>query len=328
MKTLLIVALFVVCTIAVTPILEEEVQQQFISYMQKYGKTYSSDEFPQRYANFKASVARAQARNANKRANYGITKFADMTPEEFKAKILMTPRVPAKPDTSRLLQPKLGVQAPADLDWRTKGAVTAVKDQGQCGSCWAFSTVENVESQWLLAGKANNDTLNLSEQQVVDCDDVDAGCNGGDPPSAYQYIMQTGGLETDKVYPYTAQDGTCNFIKADVVTTISNWKYACTEDDETTLQNNLVSWGPLSICVDAEYWQDYSSGVMTAWDCAWVNELDHCVELVGYQTTGQPTPFWIVRNSWGTDWGIDGYIWLAMGDNTCGMTNEATTSVV
>jgi len=327
MKIAFIVALFVACVVAVN-LQESVVQTEFLNFMHKYGKTYSSDEFPQRYENFKASMARAQSKNAkNGGASYGITKFSDMTPEEFKSKILMKPRAAPQIDTSRLLQPKIG-QAPTDLDWRTKGAVTAVKDQEQCGSCWAFSTVENVESQWLLAGKANNNTLNLSEQQVVDCDTVDAGCDGGDPPSAYEYIMGAGGLETDAVYPYTGEDGSCAFIKADVVTTISDWKFATTEDDEKTLQSNLASWGPLSICVDAEYWQDYTSGVMTAWECAWVNELDHCVELVGYQTTNQATPYWIVRNSWGTDWGIDGYIWLEMGDNACGLTNEASTSIV
>jgi len=179
---------------------------------------------------------------------------------------------------------------------------------------------------WILAKKANS-SLRLSEQQVVDCDKEDDGCDGGDPPSAYKYIISAGGLEDEKTYPYTARDGSCKFKSTSVVAKISSWKYACQSKDETTLQNNLVSWGPVSICVDAEYWQYYQSGVLTAWECAWINQLDHCVLLVGYDTTAT-TPYWIVRNSWGTSWGVNGYIYLSMKQNTCGMTEEATTSVV
>jgi len=134
-------------------------------------------------------------------------------------------------------------------------------------------------------------------------------------------------LESESAYPYTAEDGSCRFNKGSVVAKISNWKYATSGDDETTLQNNLVSWGPLSVCVDAANWQDYSGGVMGGWQCAWINILDHCVELVGYDTTAS-TPFWIVRNSWGTDWGENGYIRLEMWDDTCGIAMEATTAVI
>jgi len=108
----------------------------------------------------------------------------------------------------------------------------------------------------------------LSPQEIVDCDTVDQGCNGGDPPTAYQFIIQEGGLEDDSDYPYTAQDGTCNFQANLVKVKISNWKYATQNSDETTMQRNLVSWGPLSICVGAESWQDYTGGVLMASDCS------------------------------------------------------------
>jgi len=213
------------------------------------------------------------------------------------------------------------------FDWRDSGAVTPVKDQGQCGSCWAFSVVENVESMWILAKKGTNESLRLSEQQVVDCDRDDSGCNGGDPPTAYDYIINAPGIMDENNYPYTARDGNCNFDKTKVNAKISQWKYATQSKDEKTLKNNLVSWGPLSICVDAEYWQYYTGGVLTAWQCAWINMLDHCVDLVGYNTKETPN-YWIVRNSWNTDWGVDGYIYLSMNENTCGMTEEATTAIV
>jgi len=181
---------------------------------------------------------------------------------------------------------------------------------------------------WILANNiTNTSSIRLSEQQVVDCDDSDDGCDGGDTPTAYAYIIGAGGLESESTYPYTAKDGKCKFDNKNVVAKISKWKYACTSKDEKTLQNNLATWGPLSICVDAEYWQYYQSGVMSAWDCAWINSLDHCVELVGYDTTAK-APYWIVRNSWGTRWGINGYIYLSMFQNTCGMTEESTTSIV
>jgi len=301
--------------------------EQFAKWTAKFNKEYSRQELAERYSNFKASVERINMKNAESPNKiWGLTKFADMTPEEFKEKVLLKPRTPKRVPGVEVLQPKT-TSAPATLDWRPKGAVTPVKNQEQCGSCWAFSVTENVESQWILAGHGNNNTIDLAPQQIVDCDQSDAGCGGGDPPTAYEYLMSTGGLESESAYPYTAEDGSCRFNKGSVVAKISNWKYATSGDDETTLQNNLVSWGPLSVCVDAANWQDYSGGVMGGWQCAWINILDHCVELVGYDTTAS-TPFWIVRNSWGTDWGENGYIRLEMWDDTCGIAMEATTAVI
>jgi len=167
----------------------------------------------------------------------------------------------------------------------------------------------------------------LAPQQIVDCDTTDEGCNGGFPSSAYDYVKSAGGMEPETDYPYRAVDGHCAFKQADVYANISSYKYATTEGDETTLKQNLVSASPLSICVDAANWQDYSGGVMTTWNCCWVCMLDHCVQLVGYDSTAKP-PYYIVRNSWGTDWGESGYIRIEMGDNACGITDSATTVIV
>jgi len=303
---------------------------KFQQWTKQYNKTYSSQEMPKRFSNFVASLERVQKKNQNsKNKVFGITKFSDMTPEEFKQRILMKNPITIEEERRpgvEVLKPKV-TDVPSALDWRNEGAVTPVKNQEECGSCWAFSTVENVESMWILAKKGTNTTVDLSPQQVVDCDNGDDGCGGGDPPTAYQYIISTGGLDGESTYPYTAEDGTCQFKKSSVQATISNWKYATSDYDEKTLQQNLVSWGPLSVCVDAASWQDYSGGVMGGWECAWVNILDHCVELVGYDSTAS-TPFWIVRNSWGTDWGVSGYIMLEMWDDTCGIAHEATSSIV
>jgi len=308
---------------------ETESKDAFLGFMSEYNKVYSSvQEMNHRYKIFKQSLTTIdQLQAKSESATFGITKFSDLTPAEFKEKYMMKRRSPMSISESEILKPKEGITAPTSFDWRDKGAVTPVKDQGQCGSCWAFSAVENIESVWILAGKSNASVLRLSEQQVVDCDTDDGGCDGGDTPTAYKYVIRAGGIENESDYPYTAQDGQCQFKKALVAATIANWKYATTSKDETTLKNNLVSWGPLSICLDAAYWQYYTGGVMTAWECAWINQLDHCVQLVGYDGE-KSTPYWIVRNSWNTDWGVKGYIYLAMNQNTCGMTEEATSALV
>jgi len=314
---------------------ESPYNEFFELWATQHGKTYVNPaEKSVRLENFVASIQRIKELNAKTQergrgATYGLNKFSDLTPEEFASTVLMTPFL-GSPDLEKKenLLSIANIQAPDTFDWRNKGAVTAVKDQAQCGSCWAFSVTENIESMWILAKGLTNNTMEpLSPQQIVDCDDSDEGCNGGDPPTAYDYIKSAGGLEADKDYPYKAKDGKCAFKKSDVVATISSWKYACSSYEESTLKDNLVAWGPVSICVDARYWQDYQSGVMTAFECDWIVELDHCVQAVGYDMTAS-TPYWIVRNSWGTDWGEKGYILIEYGYNSCGLTTEASTAVI
>jgi len=325
------VIVFISLLFVISALTEQEKKNLFQEFQRTYNKHYPSlEEMAWKYHTFKANLDRIeQLNNRSTSATFGINKFADITPQEFKEKYLMKKTITTPRDipSHMILKPK-NVAIPTVFDWRPEGGVTPVKDQGQCGSCWAFSVVENVESMWILAKKSDNGTLRLSEQQVVDCDSSDAGCDGGDPPTAYEYIIGAGGLEGEKDYPYHARDGNCKFDSKKVTTKITQWKYATTSKDESTLQQNLVSWGPPSICVDAAYWQYYSGGVLTAWECAWINQLDHCVQLVGYDQKDSSKNYWIVRNSWGTDWGVNGYIYLSMNENTCGMTEEATSSVV
>jgi len=310
---------------------EVDLYQMFQQWFQENGKVYdTADEMSLRFVNFKETVKRINTNNAytdmrGSGAKFGLNKFSDMSPDEFSEKVLMKPFTPidAELKQKNMLIPR--VASPDTFDWRTKGAVTAVKDQGQCGSCWAFSVTENIESVWILAKGLNNETLPpLAPQQIVDCDTTDLGCDGGNPPTAYDYVQSAGGLDDEKDYPYTAQDGTCAFKSSAVIAKITGYKYA-TDGDEGTMKDNLASWAPLSICVDARYWQDYQSGVMTEWQCDWIVQLDHCVQAVGYDLTVS-TPFWIVRNSWGADWGENGYIRLQYGANTCGLTEESTTA--
>lgn len=220
--------------------------------------------------------------------------------------------------------------APATIDWSTKGATTPVKDQGQCGSCWAFSTVEGIESAVFMAtGKLPV----LSTQQIISCDKADDGCDGGDLPTALHYVEKAGGIDTSSDYPdrshNTGETGSCKWDGKEVAQ-VSSFKYAvkpcdsgsCKHQDEDTLAAAVAKFGPLSVCVNAQDWDPYQGGVYKKQCSSRPSDMDHCVQLVGYDKTA-PTPYWKVRNSWNTDWGEDGFMKLPMGENACGIANEA-----
>jgi len=334
-STTLLVTLFAIVSAVSKISLEEKIRdERFQRYVSLFEKNYQSDEeYAMRKVHFEASMKRAAKRNArsNGKTQFGATKFSDLSAEEFKRQYL-TSRVPAyeRKEGIKTMEPQVKTEdMPTSLDFRKNGWVTPVKDQGQCGSCWAQSVTENIESKWIMKGNAKAADLALSVQQIVDCDGTDAGCNGGNPGPAYDYVISAGGLVANKTYPYRAVDQTCAFQNNDsVVAKISSWQYATSWYSESELQQNLVSWGPLSVCVDAASWQDYKSGVLTWTECAWINLLDHCVQLVGYNTDATGGDYWIVRNSWGTDWGLDGYIWIQRGEDACGIAHQATSAFI
>jgi len=233
--------------------------------MAEHSKQYATvEEEKVRFANFQASLQRIAQLNeravqGGSSARYGLNKFSDLSPAEFRSFYHLP--TPIKVDTSvprtNVMKLENSVDPPKQFDWRTQGGVTAVKDQQQCGSCWAFSTTENIESVWMLYHGVKNTTMNpLSPQQIVDCDDSDAGCDGGNPPTAYAYVISAGGMERNSDYPYHAVDQNCAFNPAKVVAKISSWKYACNYWEEGVLQSNLFNHAPPSICVDAANWQD------------------------------------------------------------------------
>jgi C1A family cysteine protease len=220
-----------------------------------------------------------------------------------------------------------GLAPPATFNWVSQGATTPVKDQQQCGSCWAFSTTENFESMTYLATKQ---LPVLGPQQLVDCDPQSQGCGGGWTYWAFQYLLSAGGQERESDYPYTAQDGTCAFDASKIAAKLTNYTFATTpcesgscpvQDDK--LRTQLYAEGPLSICVNAATWSDWTGPEpMTADSCPGdADELDHCVQLVGYDW---PNKYWIVRNSWNTDWGQSGFIYLQTEGNTCGLDDVVT----
>jgi len=274
--------------------------QKFQEFTHKFEKTYSSmEEYLQKFENFKNNLIEVLAADTfSGKHTKGITKFSDLSKAEFKAKYLTLKKTP-NGFCDSVKKGFLNAEFPDSLDWRAKGKVSPIKDQKECGSCWAFSTVAFLESQWLIK---NNAVQTFSEQQLVDCDKVsDQGCNGGLMHTALAYIQQKG-LEGDDKYPYRGVDQRCQYNVANVKTHDSNIK--CLEDvDNDTLKSTLATVGPLAIAVDASDFQMYDSGIL---ECTGT-DLDHGVLLVGYGTEDS-TPFWIIKNSWGTNWGEQGFV--------------------
>jgi C1A family cysteine protease len=307
--------------------LDAQMRQRFERFIVEHGKQYATlEEKEHRFAVFSQNVYEAEERTRRSpMATFGVTKFSDLTKEEFAAKYLMPKDVPQKQAGIEVVGYNQNfVAVPESFDWRqTKGIVSPVKDQEQCGSCYIFSATETVESVW---AKAKNSLPILSEQQSVDCDTNDSGCGGGWPYNVYDYMVSAGGIESEKAYPYTGEDGTCTFNAQNVDAKISSWKYVTQNLDENVMQNFLYTNSPLSVCVDASAWSSYTGGVITAGDCT--TSLDHCVQATGWSVQKDPTgnnvTVWNIRNSWNTNWGLEGYIYLEFGTNTCGVASVVT----
>jgi len=325
----LVLCLFLVSALSITtnPIRNKD-ETVFQAWMTEHSRVYTTqDEYNLRLGIFSDNIVRIAALNKDSEtyggARFNLTKFSDYTPEEFKV-LFLNPLIIETPDEEREIIDLPGGEVGDTYDWKSKGKITAVKNQAQCGSCWAFSATENIESVWMIAkGITSSSMKPLAPQQIVDCDKSDGGCNGGNPPTAFNYIVKAGGQEPESAYPYKAKDQSCSFVKSAVYATISGYKYITKSRDETALKTAVATVSPISICVNAQPWQSYSSGIMTARQCS--NSLDHCVQITGYDTSAS-TPYWVVRNSWGSNWGESGYIRLEYGKNTCGLTQEATTA--
>jgi len=308
---------------------------KFSKFQVDFKKHYETTaEFDHAFHNFQATLQRIAAQEARGHEGYGITKFADLSREEFRSRYLL-PKGAVAQNIKRMAQ-KFAVAPtarhappPANFSWVTQGATSPVKDQQQCGSCWAFSVTENFESMtWLKTKKGPVPVL--GPQQLVDCDPQSQGCGGGWTYWAFEYLLSVGGQESEADYPYTAQDGTCAFDATKIAAKISNYTFATnpcesgscpTQDD--LLRTQLAKIGPLSICVNAATWSEWTGPApMTADSCPGdADLLDHCVQLVGYNW---PAGYWIARNSWNTDWGQAGYMYLQTGGNTCGLGDVVT----
>jgi len=258
-----------------------------------------------------------------------MNKYGDLTNKEFVKQMNtfnMTKKV-QKVQGSRFLAPS-NVAIPDSVDWRTQGYVTPVKDQGQCGSCWAFSAVASLEGQHF---KASGKLVSLSEQNLVDCSGNfgNMGCDGGLMDQAFSYIKANKGIDTEESYPYEAQDGDCRF-KAENVGATDTGFTDITSGSEDELASAIATVGPISVAIDAsqDSFQFYSSGIYSDDGCS-STELDHGVTAVGYGSLGQGQDFYIVKNSWGDSWGMKGYINMARNDNNmCGIATAASYPLV
>lgn len=301
------------------------VLETFQEYMRIQGKFYSTiEEFNSRFNAFKKNLENITEKNTAK-----LSKFMDLTPGEFKQKYL-TLKVSDLPKASlvdkaakkpRNLQ---GGNAPKSFDWRSKGIVSSVKDQGECGCCWAFSSLANIESQY---AKKYSTILDLSEEQLLDCDITNGGCNGGNMEDAFKYIQSAGGVMRETEYRYTQIKDSCKFKKGKVVARLSGYKVFDTADEEE-IKELLFTYGPLSAAVNADNMQNYTGGIMNDSEaiCPSAN-INHAILIVGYgEENGQG--FWIVKNSWGQSWGEEGYFRIARGKGTCGINQYITTSFI
>jgi len=321
---------------------EEETQNLFVSFVKTYGRQYETAEMFQRYAVFKTNLAFIQKHNqkyAHGQVSYSmaLNQFADMTNTEYKLRLGYKPN----PDRSgqHMNSHRCGdtISVPDSIDWTTKGAVNAVKDQGQCGSCWTFSATAAMEAAWFFH---SNELLSLSEQLCVDC--VNDGANtcdlGGEMHDCYLQVIQEGGDELESAYPYTATSGGgCKFDKSKVVATMSSYRNVttCTEKKKiwTCSENDLKNAAAttvISVAIDAsqQSFQFYSSGVYDEPNCNSCDNLDHGVAVVGYGTESG-SDYWLVRNSWGDQWGLAGYIKMSRNkNNQCGIACDATYPVV
>jgi len=320
MYSLLLITLFLAVAFATS---ESEYQAAFTKWMHDNTKSYAASEFQTRYVQFKSNFDFVNTWDAEAKGfEVALNKFADLSLEEF-SKTYLGVKYDASKHT-RTVASSLPAP-PAAIDWRTSGYVTPIKDQGQCGSCWSFSTTGSTEGANF---KKTQKLVSFSEQELVDCSASfgNQGCDGGLMDSAFKYIIANG-IVAEEAYPYTAQDGTCNLSGKTKVGTVSAYTDV-TSGSESDLVAAIGSIGPISVAIDASHssFQLYSSGVYYESQCS-TSALDHGVLAVGYGANGNKD-FYIVKNSWGTVWGTQGYINMARNrDNNCGIATMASYPV-
>jgi len=287
-----------------------------------HNKVYTVEDLLTRKGIYDRRVIEIQEHNAlNLGYTLGTNEFSDLTWEEFSAQLMAPQHCSA---TVGNYQPR-GVGADPSIDWRTKGIVNGVKNQGSCGSCWAFGTTGAVESAWAIS---TGTLLQVAEQQLVDCAGAfgNQGCNGGLPSQAFEYIKAAGGIMLGKDYAYTARDGRCRFDITKVAAKVTS-EVNITQGSETELFDAITTKGPVAIAFQvAGDFQSYRSGVYDSTRCrSGPMDVNHAVLAVGYGTDAASSkPYWIVKNSWGTSFGIQGYFYMVRNKNMCGIATCAS----
>ncbi|KAK9278661.1 hypothetical protein L1049_028234 [Liquidambar formosana] len=309
---------------------EERLWELYERWRSHHTVSRSLEEKHRRFNVFKKNVKYVHEFNKqDKPYKLKLNKYGDLTNHEFRStyassKVNHHRMFRGAPRGNGTFIYEKVTNIPPSVDWRKKGAVTGVKDQGQCGSCWAFSTVVAVEG---INQIKTSKLVSLSEQELVDCDTVEnEGCNGGLMEYAFEFIKQKGGITTETNYPYKAEDGTCDDSKLNAPVVAIDGHETVPANDENALLKAAANQ-PIAVAIDAggSDFQFYSEGVFTG-DCG--TELDHGVAIVGYGTTLDGTKYWIVKNSWGPEWGEKGYIRMQRGisakEGLCGIAMEAS----
>jgi hypothetical protein len=290
------------------------------NFKAKYQKVYNGDDNEKAHRQVYEANMRWARDNSNSVTQFGENQFADLTPDQYKVAAGLGYKANRHAGLAHLGEHKYqGEELAASVDWTTQGAVTQVKDQGQCGSCWAFSTTGGLEGAWEIAtGKLES----LSEQEIVDCStDGNAGCNGGSMEIAFQWAG-TQDLCTEDSYPYKARDGSCDTSGCTVAIpkgSVTGYKNV---EQSTEGLKSALNLGPVSVAIEADQmaFQLYSGGVLSS-GCG--TNLDHGVLAVGYDSNS-----FKVKNSWGSSWGNNGYLQISQSGNTCGIHSDASYSTV
>uniref|UniRef100_A0A914E2T5 Uncharacterized protein n=1 Tax=Acrobeloides nanus TaxID=290746 RepID=A0A914E2T5_9BILA len=313
---------------------EYETMRKFEEYKIKFGKKYNNqEEENQRYSTFKNQLEEIERLNRHEHLSntiFGVNEFADMSDEEFKKMLLPIGSVKKYKENSKFIKPlpqhleKANGHSlddyPAHFDWREKGVVTPVKSQGNCGSCWAFATAATVESAYAIK---YHELRNLSTQQLLDCDFSNGACDGGNVERAFRYVHEHG-LMTWEDYPYVAQRQNSCLLHGNKTTSLAV-AYQL-NPDELSIIDWLVNYGPVNIGINVPPdMKPYAGGIYhpSDYDCMGKILGTHALNIVGYGTSDAGEKYWIIKNSWGQNWGIEkGYYYMARGINSCGVEDE------
>jgi cathepsin L len=308
--------------------------QDWEAFKERHSKTFDDEESEEEHM-LAFLAAKEQVKRHNARYELGETSFqmginhiADLTWTEYQKLNGFRQSFGTNRNSSTFLPPMNMGDAPASIDWRKQGYVTPVKNQGQCGSCWAFSATGSLEGQHM---RSKGKLVSLSEQNLVDCSGQfgNEGCNGGLMDQAFQYIKANDGIDTEMSYPYKAEDEKCTFKRSAVGADDTGF-VDIPKGDEKALMMAVATQGPISVAIDAGHgsFQMYKSGVYYEPECS-ATRLDHGVLVVGYGTDPQQGDYWIVKNSWGVEWGTQGYILMSRNkDNNCGIATAASYPLV
>uniref|UniRef100_UPI00398EDD42 cathepsin L-like isoform X1 n=2 Tax=Pristiophorus japonicus TaxID=55135 RepID=UPI00398EDD42 len=308
----------------------EQMRSQFVKFKAMYNKNYEDLEEESRFNIFVENMEKAKRMQEQDRgtAVYGMNEFSDMSDEEFDGFYFN----PAMSNNS--VWPKeaywteedgrlTNLSCPSSWDWRHHGAVTVVKNQRKCGSCWAFGAVANIESMWYIRHKK---LVVLSEQELLDCDTWDHGCGGGYPYNAFNAIQKLGGMMCQRSYRYVAAKRRCQFQRTRVIAKISTYRNIRPHECEMKAWVSQV--GPITITMNASVLKGYHYGIIRphAATCS-CRRLNHVALIVGYGVEKR-NPYWIIKNSWGRRWGEKGYFRMYRGEQACGINRFPLTAMV